>query len=203
MSSGTRSRDRLNLKGRVGEALVENILRRAGYKVARLGRESQVQHMLRTGISEFLPDFLVWKSVDPGKGSVASLNRVLSVEVKYRHSVPEYLQRFGAAFLAEVAEQWPDLYVVIVTDDPEPSRSCFQALDLRGYDPSAPAATRDLYEVPELDIYRTTVAEYEELVKQIFSLLGSPSLGQVRPRKPLHKIGVHYDGAHRAGAADR
>jgi hypothetical protein len=47
------------------------------------------------------------------------------------------------------------------------------------------------------------VAEYEELVKQIFSLLGSPSLGQVRPRKPLHKIGVHDDGAHRAAAADR
>src|SRR5215472_19219479 len=50
MPSGTRSRDRLNLKGRVGEALVENIFRRAGYKVARLGRESQVQQMLRTGI---------------------------------------------------------------------------------------------------------------------------------------------------------
>ena len=203
MASGTRSRARLNLKGRVGEALVENILRRAGYKVARLGRESQVQHMLRTGISEFLPDFLVWKRVDPDKETVSSLTRMLSVEVKYRHSVPEYLQRFGAAFLAEVAEQWPDLYVVIVTDNPEPSRSCFQVLDLRRYDASAPPATRDLHEVPELDIYRTTVTEYEELVKQIFSLLGSPSLGQVLPRKPHHKIGVPADGAHRAGGSDR
>jgi len=203
MASGTRSRARLNLKGRVGEALVENILRRAGYKVARIGRESQVQHMLRTGISEFLPDFLVWKPVDPEKETVSSLNRVFSVEVKYRHRVPEYLQRFGAAFLAEVAEQWSDLYVVIVTDNPEPSRSCFQALDLRGYDASAPLATRDLHEVPELDIYRTTVTEYEELVKQIFSLLGSPSLGQVLPLDPHHKMGVPDDGAHRARAAGR
>jgi hypothetical protein len=203
MPSGTRSRDRLNLKGRVGEALVENIFCRAGYKVARLGRESQVQQMLRTGISEFLPDFLVWKAIDPKDRSVSSLNRVLSVEVKYRHNVSKYLERFGAAFLSDVAAQWPDLYVVIVTDHPEPSRSCFQALDLRGYDPSAPPITRDLHEVSELDIYRTTVAEYEELVNQIFSVLGSPSLGQALPRRPLHEIGVHDDGAHGAGAADR
>src|SRR5215472_11839561 len=81
MAPGTRLRARLNLKGRVGEALVENILRRAGYKVARVGRESQVQHMLRTGISEFLPDFLVWKPVDPEKETVSSLNRVFSVAV--------------------------------------------------------------------------------------------------------------------------
>ena len=43
----------------------------------------------------------------------------------------------------------------------------------------------------------------EGRVKQVFSVLGSPSLGQVLPRQPLHEIGVHDDGAHRAGAADR
>ena len=48
-----------------------------------------------------------------------------------------------------------------------------------------------------------SVEAREELVKQIFSVLGSPSLGQIPPRKPLHEIGVHDDGAHRAGAADR
>ncbi len=31
------------LKGRIGEALVENIFHLAGYRVARLGRESDVQ----------------------------------------------------------------------------------------------------------------------------------------------------------------
>src|SRR5262245_59817011 len=35
------------------------------------------------------------------------------------------------------------------------------------------------------------------------SSLGSPSLGQVLPRKPLYKIGVHTDGAHCVGAVGR
>src|SRR5882724_4809563 len=41
---------------------------------------------------------------------------------------------------------------------------CFQALDLRGYEPNSPLATRNLYEVAELGIYRSTVEEYEQLV---------------------------------------
>src|SRR5437667_239586 len=140
--------DRLrSLKGRIGEAFVESILRRAGYKVSRIGRESQVQQMLRTGISEFLPDFLIWKQVDRTGGD-ASLNRVLSVEVKYRYDIPDFLQRYGGEFLLDVAEHWPDLYVILVTDNPEPTRSCFQAIDLRGYRPDAPLTTADLHDLP-------------------------------------------------------
>src|SRR5712692_8190144 len=170
--------DRLShLKGRVGEAFVENILRRAGYKVSRLGRESQVQQMLKTGISEFLPDFLVWKSVDRTSDG-APLTRVLSVEVKYRYNVPEFLQRFGGDFLSDVAEQWPELYVILVTDNPEPQRSCFQVLDLRASNPTSRLVTRDLHEIGDLGIYRSTVEEYEELVKQVFSLLGAQFRGQ-------------------------
>lgn len=181
--------DRLShLKGRVGEAFVENILRRAGYKVSRLGRESQVQQMLKTGISEFLPDFLVWKSVARTGDDGVPLTRVLSVEVKYRYSVPEFLQRFGGDFLSDVAEQWPELYVILVTDNPEPRRSCFQALDLRGYDPATPLATRDLHEIADLGIYRSTVEEYEELVKQVFALLGAQLRSQHPARKPLGKM---------------
>src|SRR6266567_4430838 len=136
--------DRLrSLKGRIGEAFVESILRRAGYKVSRIGRESQVQQMLRTGISEFLLD---------------------------------------------VAEQWPDLYVILVTDNPEPTRSCFQAIDLRGYRPDAPLTTADLHDLPVLDIYRSTVEEYEGLVKQVFSLLGSHERSPELPQKPPAKM---------------
>ena len=189
--TGTQAWNRLsNLKGRVGEALVENILHRAGYKIARVGRESQVQQMLKTGISEFLPDFLVWKPLNTTIKD-GSLHQVLSIEVKYRHNVPEYLERFGVAFLSDVAEQWPDLYVILVTDDPEPQRSCFQALDLRGYEPNSPLATRNLYEVAELGIYRSTVEEYEQLVKQIFSLLGSQLSDRGKGRKPLSKVTGH------------
>jgi len=180
--------DRLrSLKGRIGEAFVESILRRAGYKVSRIGRESQVQQMLRTGISEFLPDFLIWKQVDRTGGD-ASLNRVLSVEVKYRYDIPDFLQRYGGEFLLDVAEQWPDLYVILVTDNPEPKRSCFQAIDLRGYRPDAPLTTADLHDLPVLDIYRSTVEEYEGLVKQVFSLLGSHARSPELPQKPPAKM---------------
>jgi hypothetical protein len=180
--------DRLSsLKGRIGEAFVESILRRAGYKVSRIGRESQVQQMLRTGISEFLPDFLIWKQVDRAGGD-ASLNRVLSVEVKYRYDIPDFLQRYGGEFLLDVAEQWSELYVILVTDNPEPTRSCFQAIDLRGYHPDAPLTTADLHDLPVLDIYRSTVEEYEGLVKQVFSLLGGQARRPELPQKPLAKM---------------
>jgi len=191
-----------NLKGRVAEALVENMLHRAGYKIARVGRESQVQHMLKTGISEFLPDFLVLRPVNAAITD-GPLHQVLSVEVKYRHKISAYLARFGAAFLSDVAEQWPDLYVVLVTDDPEPGKSCFQALNLRGYEPSVPLVMRDLYDVPELGIYRSTVEEYEQqLAKQIFSLLATQLPDRWR-RKPLDKV-TGYDGHwHDAGAGSQ
>ncbi len=190
-----------NLKGRVAEALVENMLHRAGYKIARVGRESQVQHMLKTGISEFLPDFLVWRPVNAAITD-GPLHQVLSVEVKYRHKISAYLARFGAAFLSDVAEQWPDLHVVLVTDDPEPGKSRFQALNLRGYEPSVPLVTRDLYDVPELGIYRSTVEEYEQLAKQIFSLLATQLPDRWR-RKPLDKV-TGYDGQwHDAGAGSQ
>lgn len=172
------------LKGRIGEAFVESIFRRAGYKVSRLGRESQVQQMLRTGSSEFLPDFLVWKAVEAN--DAAPLARMFNVEVKYRRDLPKYLQRFGRGLLSDVVEQWRDLYVVLVTDDPEHGRSCFQVLNLR--DREAGLVPVNLWEVEELGIYRSTVEEYEELVKQVFSLLGAQSRGREPVRKPPKKV---------------
>src|SRR5437870_12428796 len=70
-----------SLKGRIGEAFVESILRQSGFKVSRLGRESQVQQLLKTGGSEFLPDFLIWKPADQSRDGVP-LHRLLRVEVK-------------------------------------------------------------------------------------------------------------------------
>lgn len=46
-----------DLKGRIAEALVESIFRRASYRVARVGRESSVQGLVKVGASEFSPDF--------------------------------------------------------------------------------------------------------------------------------------------------
>ena len=53
------------LKGRIAEAFVEAIFRRAGYRVSRSGRESQSLRLLRIGADSFLPDFLLHK---PGGG---------------------------------------------------------------------------------------------------------------------------------------
>jgi hypothetical protein len=175
------------LKGRIGEAFVESILRRAGYKVSRLGRESQVQQMLKTGSSEFLPDFLVWKPVEQASDA-APLRRVFNVEVKYRHDVQDFLERFGGELLSDVVKQWPELYIVVVTDNPEPGRSCFQVLDLRASDRDARLLPIDLCDVGDLEIYRSTVEEYEGLVKQVFSLLGAQLRGRDLLRKPPRRV---------------
>jgi hypothetical protein len=56
--------------------------------------------------------------------------------------------------------------------------------------------------VPELGIYRSTVEEYEQLAKQIFSLLATQLPDRWR-RKPLDKV-TGYDGQwHDAGAGSQ
>jgi hypothetical protein len=162
------------LKGHIAEALVENILRRAGYKVSRLGRESQIHRLLKIGADEFLPDFLVWKKVDRSN-SERFLHRLLMIEVKYRANLAEYLRSDADAAFSRVQEQWPELFFVFVTDNPDPARSCFQVVDLSDYKSGAPIRTTNLEALSTLDIYPSTVAEYENLVGQIFSLLGGPA----------------------------
>jgi hypothetical protein len=156
------------LKGRIAEAFVESIFRRAGYIVSRVGRESQVHRLVKIGSDEFLPDFLVRKQVrrdDAGR----PLHRLLPVEVKYRRDVDRFLQRYGAEFFGKLSAQWPELCVVFVTDEPLEGRSCFQIVE---FAPRRPADLRDLHAVPGLDIHETTVREYESLVRQIFPLVG-------------------------------
>lgn len=162
-----------NLKGRIAEALVESIFRRAQYRVARVGRESQVQGLVRVGNSEFAPDFLVWKHVT-GNGSERHLHRLLPIEVKYRFNVSEFARRELHQILSQARDEWPELYCIIVTDNPEQDRSCFQIVGVRDAcaDGEAPVL-RDLHEFRNLEIFPTTVKEYEGLVKQIFSLLNA------------------------------
>ncbi len=52
------------IKGRFAEALIEGMFRRAGYQVSRIGRESQVERLVKIGPDEFLADFLVWKPIE-------------------------------------------------------------------------------------------------------------------------------------------
>jgi hypothetical protein len=183
------------LKGRIGEALVEGILREARFKVSRLGRESQVQQLLKTGSSEFLPDFLIWKPVEHQIKNGGPLHRLLSVEVKYRSNVEEFLCRFGDELIARVGEQWRELYVVFVTDHPAAGRSCFQVLDFRGFAPDAPLDTIDLHEAQVFGISKDIIEEHERLVSQLFSPLNRPSTGELR--KPLTRLSSSSGGVAR------
>ncbi len=181
--------DLSNLKGRIGEAFVEKILYRARYKVSRLGRESQLQHMFKNGKSDFLPDFLVWKAVGTSPDGVP-LHRLLCVEVRYRANVRAYLRIRGPELRSDVGEDWPEVYVIFVTDDPDEGRSCFQLLHLRGSERHTRLATIDLHEAPELGISKDLVDEYTELVRQVFSLLRSRSAEKDELRKPPAKVPI-------------
>src|SRR2546426_11342105 len=54
------------LKGRIGEGFVEAILRRAGYFVARVGRETQMPRLMKSGTDTYLPDLLAWRQENTG-----------------------------------------------------------------------------------------------------------------------------------------
>jgi hypothetical protein len=158
------------LKGRIAEAFVEAIFRRAGYRVSRAGRESQFQRMVKIGVDEFLPDFLLHRTAG-ATPSGRPLQRLIPVEVKYRARVEDFLESHGDEFLARVAEQWPELCIVFVTDCPAPGRACFQVIDLATTRPGDPLVSVDLHHVLDLGIYPTTVQEYEGLIRQIFPIL--------------------------------
>lgn len=161
------------LKGRIAEAFVEALFRRAGYVVSRIGRESQVQRLVKIGGDEFLPDFLVRKEVRRDAAG-RPLHRLLPLEVKYRRDVPAYLERYGRELFAKLAAQWPDVAVVFVTDHPEAGRSCFQIIDVAM---GRHEGLQDLHAVKDLDIFETTVREYETLVRQMFLLVEQSQLG--------------------------
>ncbi|MGH7317260.1 MAG: hypothetical protein ACREJS_13475 [Candidatus Rokuibacteriota bacterium] len=163
------------LKGRMAEALVEGIFKRAQYVVARVARETQVSALMRTGRN--VPDFVVWRALDePSLGHRSYL--LLAIEVKYCADLEDHPRRAAPARSPEVALQWPELYEILVTDRPEPGRSCFQATHVSILPPAAPPATLDLHLVPGLDIYRRTVEEYEGLVREVFPIIGSRSDAQ-------------------------
>ena len=139
---------------------------RAGYDVSRTGRESQLPRLFKTGRDEYLPDFMVRKAVER-PGSDRPLHQLIPIEVKYRHDIARFVSVEAAEFF-DHAKRWSGLYLVLVTDNPEPGRSCFQVLD---HPAQGDATTRDLEQITVLNIYRSTVLEYEHLGKKLFPLL--------------------------------
>ena len=158
------------LKGRIAEALVESIFLRVRYQVARVGRESHLERLMKVGADGFAPDFFIWKPV-PGKDGAADLHQFLAVEVKYRADLAEFLRRDGVERFSEAKGQWPDLYFVFVTDRTDAGRSCFQAVCLRDYMPGKAPTTRDLHDFPALGIPQALVKDYEDTATGLFATL--------------------------------
>jgi hypothetical protein len=99
---------------------------------------------------------------------------LLPIEVKYRSNLGEFARREMHQVLSAARDEWPDLHCIVVTDNPDEYRSCFQIVGVRdaclaGKDP----VLRDLHEFRELEIFPTTVREYEGLVRKIFPLLNA------------------------------
>jgi hypothetical protein len=160
--------DLLEAKSRIAEALVESIFRRAQYEV----QPYDVGHMpLRFGREDFSPDFCA--TISAANGAPGEL----LVEVKYRPSIEQFIsvenQRGERSMFLLARRQWPALYFVLVTDRPEPGRSCFQAVPFDRMRPGEPFRTLDLDQLNELRIFRNNVADHEELVRRIMGLLAT------------------------------
>ena len=157
--------DLLEAKSRIAEALVESIFRRARYQIRPYRSDTAP---LRFGREDFSPDF----RIVPGPESAAE---DVLVEIKYRPSVAQFVsveaQRGERSVFFLARRQWPALYFILVTDRPEPGRSCFQALRLGALRPGEPIQTLDLVELKELRIFPHNVEDHEELIRRIFALL--------------------------------
>jgi hypothetical protein len=160
--------DLLEAKSRIAEALVESIFRRARYEVQPYDVGPTP---LRFGRENFSPDFCA--TISAANGAPGEL----LVEVKYRPSIEQFIsvenQRGERSMFLLARRQWPALYFVLVTDRPEPGRSCFQAVPFDRMRPGEPFRTLDLDQLKELHIFRNNVADHEELVRRIMGLLAT------------------------------
>jgi hypothetical protein len=156
--------DLLEVKSRIAEALVESIFRRARYEIRPFQSDT---FPLRFGREDFSPDFRVVSEKDTSAEFL--------VEVKYRPSAFQFVsvenQRGERSIFYMARRQWPNLYFVLVTDRPEPGRSCFQAIAFGSMRPGEPFRTVDLVELKELRIFQHNIEDHEALIRRIFALL--------------------------------
>jgi hypothetical protein len=161
--------DLLDIKGRIAQAIVESVFRRAGFGLTPVGpRESPA----RLGREELIPDFFAARVPPDGRPPDQPARLV---EVRYRPQIAQYLaiedQRGPQSIFAHAKRQWPGLVFVFVTDHPEPGRCSFQVLDLEAWNLGDRVAAIDLFDHKGLDIYRQNVEEHQELARRIFALL--------------------------------
>lgn len=161
--------DLLEAKNKIAEALVESIFRRARFQVQPFRNETAP---LRFGREDFSPDLRV---VSPPDGDEATF----LVGIKYRPSIGQFVsvenQRGDRSVFFMARRQWPTLYFVLVSDRPEPGRSCFQGVRLADVRSGEAIQTVDLVDLKELRIFPHNVEDHEELIRRIFALLSGAS----------------------------
>jgi hypothetical protein len=67
---------------------------------------------------------------------------------------------------------WPTLCFVLVTERPEPGRSCFQAVPFETVRPGD-THTIDLVQVKDFGLFPHNVEDHEELTRRIFGSLNA------------------------------
>ena len=159
--------DLLEAKSRIAEALVESIFRRARYEVRPF--RSNLSLPLRFGREDFSPDFRVTQTSSQGE------ERDFLIEVKYRPSIEQFIsvenQRGERSIFLLARRQWPSLYFVLVTERPEPGRSCLQAVAFETLRTGEPFRPVDLLELKEFGLFPHNIEDHEVLVRRIFELL--------------------------------
>jgi hypothetical protein len=152
--------DLYETKSRVAQAFVESIFRRARYRVSAY---EDVHTPLRIGHEDFSPTFA---AVNGNRPSVL-------LGVKYRVSIEQFLslesQRRTASIFVLARRQWPALHFVLVTEHPEPGRSCFQAVPPPRN--GGPVTAVDLASLDQFEIFSENVEEHEHLLRSVFALL--------------------------------
>ena len=153
-------------KGRIAEALVESMFRRARYDVAPYKTD---QALLRFGREDFSPSFRVAQLVDGEE-------RAYLIAVKYRPSAEQFIsvenQRGDRSIFQMMRRHWPTLCFVLVTERPEPGRSCFQAVPFETMKPGE-SRTVDLVQIKDFGLFPHNVEDHEELTRRIFGSLNA------------------------------
>ena len=101
------------IKGRIAEALVESIFRRALFRMTRFGMESDLRGMLKVGKDEdFAPDFLALK--ESRVAEAPGVYHTFMIEVKYRRDLSRYLEvqsrKGNESVFAKSKAKWPNLF---------------------------------------------------------------------------------------------
>src|SRR5688500_12594066 len=126
----------LEAKTRIAEALEESIFWRARCGIHPSSAEPPP---LRVGRDHGFPDILL------GLGANGRAWRESLVELKYRPSIEQFVavenQRGERSVFELARRQWPVLSLVLVSERPEPGRSCFQALPIHDLAPGGPFRT--------------------------------------------------------------